>query len=111
MEEVDAFRVSAVLATNADLYLWIYFTCFIDADLHQLAYTLLISGLQWIIFQYFLININWQECALGIVSTKPHPGLCEVICAKLKKSHSFAISSAVRAARGISIIVPYDRVS
>ena len=104
MAEFHARRFAAVFAANAELDVGRVLAPF-DGDLHQLADAFLVDGGKRILLDDFILQVGRRKLP---ESSRLMPSVVCVrsLVPKLKNSASFAISSAVSAARGISIMVP-----
>ena len=105
MAELHRAWVSAVLAADAQDQIRAGLTAQLSCHFHQFTYAGLIQSGKWVGFIDLMLIIVIQEFA-GVITAKPKGHLGQIVVPKLKNSASLAISSAVSAARGISIIVP-----
>ena len=95
-----------MLAADTDVKLRIYRLTKLDSHFHKFAYTCLVKLCKWIVLVNLSIIVSVEELAGIVILEKPNVICVRSLVPKQKKSASAAISSAVRAALGISIIVP-----
>ena len=105
VEELDRRRVAAVLAADAELEVRLRRAALRHRDLHQLADAGLVDRRERVLLHDLVLGV-------GAAGTSPsRRATCRGVCVrslvpKLKNSADCAISSAVSAPRGTSIIVP-----
>ena len=105
MAKRDGFRIAAMFPANTEFDLWTRLLAQLDRHFQQLADT---NRIQSANGSASKISFCMQVSISLPVSSRDKP---KVICVKSfvpkeKNSASLAISSAVRAARGVSTIVP-----
>ena len=105
MAELNGARIAAMLAADAQLDVGAGLAAKIGSHLHQLANAVLIEPGKRIglIDLRIIISIKELTC---VITRDPNAICVKSFVPKQKKSASFAMSSAVRAALGISIMVP-----
>mgnify|MGYP006928869583 CR=1 FL=1 len=103
--ELDGSRVAAVLAADTKLDVRAGGLTELASHLNELAYANLVELCERIVLVDLLIIVSAEELAC-VVTAEAEGHLSKVVVPKEKYSASFAISSAVRAALGISIMVP-----
>ena len=105
MAELDTAWLTTVLAADSELDVLAGAAAFGCGDLHQLANAGLVDHGERIVGDDFLLLIVREERA-GVVAALPSAVCVRSFVPKLKNWAVSAISSAVRAPRGTSIIVP-----
>ena len=103
--EGDRSRVAAVLPADADFELGTDFSSALDADAHQFADALLIDRHERIAGQDAARGIDAEE-ARRVVARMPKVVCVRSLVPNEKNSAVSAISPAINAARGNSIMVP-----
>ena len=105
VEKDDRGRISAVLAADADLQVGAGLAALLHAQANQLADAPGVEGLEGIGRDEPALDIAWQEAG-RVTRLRPKVVWVRSLEPKEKNSASVAISPAVSAARGSSIMVP-----
>ncbi len=94
-----------MLAADTNMQLRINRLTKFDSHLHQFADTCLIQLGEWIVLEDLGVIVSVQELAC-IITGEAEGHLSQVVGTEAEEVRLLAISSAVRAALGISIMVP-----
>jgi hypothetical protein len=107
MAPFNGFWIPTMFTANSDLRSGrearpseLRFASFTDA--------IAVNYLEWIFRKNTLFNVFNQERTFCIITAITKGHLRQIICSERENSATSAISPAVTAARGISIIVPKD---
>src|SRR5512136_788160 len=79
MAELNRRRITTMLTTDTQLYIWSCLFAKFGSHLYKLSYTYLVKPCKRVGFIDLLVIIFLKELA-GIVTAKPESHLCKVIC-------------------------------
>src|SRR6266550_5575094 len=83
--ERDACGLTAVLAADAELDLFLRRAAALDRDSHQVSDSALVERLERVALEHAVLEVAGQELALGIVPRQPERRLGQVIGAEGEK--------------------------
>src|SRR5207302_4420923 len=85
VEDLDRFRVTAVLAADAELEPLARLASSLRAHAHELADTMIIERLERIALEETLLEIRLHHPALDVVPAEPERHLSEVVRAEAEE--------------------------